>query len=92
MAMQITAKIAKQTAQEVVNRQAEERRQKSLEHLNGPITEQIRLAMNNGKTSITVRTDKELDWDLIEGELRKEENGFSATRPSSNNGTLRIGW
>lgn len=92
MAMKITAKKAHQTAQEVNARREEERKQKSLEHLNGSITEQILEAMNNGETSITVRTNKELDWDLIEAELRKEENGFSATRPSSNNGTLRIGW
>jgi hypothetical protein len=92
MAMKITAKQAKQTAQEVNTRREEERKQKSLEHLNGAITEQIVEAMNNGETSITIRTNKELDWDLIEAELRKEENGFSATRPASNNGTLRIGW
>lgn len=92
MAMKITAKQAKQTAQEVNTRREEERRQKSLEHLNGPITEQILTAMNNGETSIIVRTNKELDWDLIETELRKEENGFSTVRPSSTNGILRIGW
>ena len=90
--MKITAKQAKQTAQEVNTRREEERRQISLEHLNGPITEKILAAMNNGETSVTIRTNKELDWDLIEAELCKEENGFSATRPSCNNGTLRIGW
>lgn len=70
MAMKITAKQAKQTAQEVNTRREEERRQRSLEHLNGPITEQILTAMNNGETSVIVRTNKELDWDLIETELR----------------------
>ena len=92
MAMKITAKEAKQTAQEVNTRRAKERRRTSLEHLDGPITEKILAAMNNGETSITIRTNKELHWDLIEAELRKEENGFSATRPATNNGTLRIGW
>lgn len=92
MTMKISAQKARQTAQEVNTRRAEERRRMSLERLDGPITKQILTAMNNGKTSITIRTDRELDWDLIEAELRKEENGFSATRPAINNGTLKIGW
>lgn len=90
--MKITAKTARETVNDIIARREEERRQASLDYLDGSLTDAIIVAVNNGESGVTVRTNKELDWDLIEAELRKEENGFSATRPASNNGTLRIGW
>lgn len=87
--MKITAKEARQTAQEINARRGEERESISLEYLNGFITEQILTAMNKGETSIIICTDNKLDWDLIEAELCKKENDFFVARPL---GCMIIGW
>lgn len=91
--MRITAKTARQTTDTVIAQRAEERRQKTLDHLDGPLTDAIEAAMKNGENVISVRTNKELDWDLIVEKLREEQEDGSAFNAIPNtNGTLKISW
>lgn len=91
--MKITAKTARQTTDAVIAKRAEERRKKTLDYLDGSLTDAIANAMNDGDSVITVRTNKELDWDLIVNELRKEQEDGSVFNAIPNtNGTLKISW